>query len=51
MKNVSPACKNLMPVSLMTHIPYYLVVGSIKNMMQSNSEFDNPQAGTKMSGI
>src|SRR5215471_12560952 len=51
MKPVSSAGENFMPISLMTHIPYQLIVGRVKDIVNSYRKFHHPQACTKMSTV
>ena len=47
-KKVPAAGQYLVPVSLMPHIPYKLVVWRIKYIMKCNGEFHHTQAGSEM---
>src|SRR5262249_7252240 len=47
-KIVTASGENFMPISLMTHIPYDLIIRSIENMMKRYGKFNNPKAGSKM---
>ena len=38
-ENVASACKNLMSVSLMPHVPHYAVVGCRKDVMEGYGKF------------
>ena len=40
-----------MCISLVAHIPYQLIFGSIENIVKGNSKLDNAQAGAKMPGV
>src|SRR5258708_4423102 len=51
MKICSSACQNFMPICLVAHIPYQLIIGSIKNVVNSNGQFNNSQARSKMSAL
>src|SRR5450759_3483018 len=51
MKNILPACKDLMCISLVADIPDDLIERSIEYIMDSNGKFNRTQAGTQVSGI
>jgi hypothetical protein len=40
-----------MPVCLVTHIPDKLVIGGIIYIMECNSQFHHPKAGSKMPAV
>ena len=46
-----PAGKNFVPVSLMAHIPHYLVIRGIIDIMQCDGQLNHPQAGAEMARI
>lgn len=51
MKNITPACQDLVAISLVSNIPYDLVEWSIKNMVKGHCEFHHTQACTEMTWI
>lgn len=50
-KNLLSSGEDLVSVSLMAHIPYDLVVGSIIDVMERDRQLNNTEAGTEMSGV
>jgi hypothetical protein len=46
---VSATGEDLMPVCLMPHIPYQLIVRGVIDVMEGCSEFNNAEAGSEMS--
>src|SRR6185295_12879307 len=47
-KIVAAAGKDLMAISLVTNVPYQLIVRRIVNVMKCGSQFDDAKAGPKM---
>ena len=50
-KFFSSAGKNFMAISLVAYVPYQLVIGGIKNIMQCYSQFNHAKTGAKMAPI
>ena len=50
-KLIAATGKDLMTISLVTHVPYQLVIGRIKNVVQGNRQLDNTKAGRKMTAM
>src|SRR4051812_34341448 len=48
MKHASAAGKYLVPICLVPHVPYQLVIGSIEYVMQCHAKLHNAEARTKM---
>jgi hypothetical protein len=48
---VTPACQDLVPVGLMSYIPYYTVIGGVEDIMKGDSKFYSAQTGAEMPGI
>jgi hypothetical protein len=40
-----------MPICLVANIPDKLIIGSVKNMVKRYGQFDDSQAGTKMTAV
>ena len=51
MKNVPASCENFVCISLVADIPYKLIIRRVENVMNGNSQFNGPQAGTQMAGV
>ena len=47
----SAACKYLVPIGLMAHIPHNAVFGSIENIVQRHRKFHHAKAGGKVAGV
>ena len=50
-KHIATACEYLMSVSLMSHVPYYAVVGRIEHIMQRHREVYRTHARSEVSGV
>ena len=48
LKHTFPARQYLVRIRLMPHVPDYLVVRSVIDIMQSHSEFDDAESGGEM---
>jgi hypothetical protein len=51
MKDSLSACKDLVSVSLVSHIPDDPVLWCVENIVQSDGKFNHAQTGPKMTGI
>ena len=51
MEHIPSACKDFVPIGLVTHIPYDLVAGGIEDIMQRHGKFNDPEAGTQVPRI
>lgn len=50
-ETVATACKYLVAVCLMPHIPYEFVVGSRKHIVKSNRKLNRAEARCEMAGV
>ena len=48
MKTVTPSGKDFMSISLMADVPYNLVTGRIKTVVQGNRQLNGAKIGTEM---
>ena len=51
MQPVAAPGQDLVPVSLVSHVPDQPVLGGVIDIMQGDGQFDSPQAGREMAAV
>src|SRR5215831_15291351 len=50
-KFIAPACKDLMSIGLVSHVPNQLIIGRVENVMKRNCQLNHTQACPKMTAV